>query len=291
VIQGIPTPRLALVGWTAVAAAGWVAGAHALDGRAVPATTVATVAMWLLWGAVLVTLIVPSTVGLTVVRMLAPLAAAAAVTIWICGAGAWRGPLLFGLVAVFTALVFSADLGQSFVQASAYGDEQRLLLRAPAALIPALVVSWTLWAATTVSGVVFLSAQRWLIGALLTALAAGLGVVLLPRAHQLSRRWLVLVPTGVVVHDPTVLADTFMVTKPKVARVRLAEADTEAADLSGPAAGHLVEVSLKGMETVVLAGTRAKPAGTALHVQSFLVAPSRPGRALEAAAAGRLTVG
>ena len=290
-IRAITASRLALLTWVAVAVTGWIAAAQALDGRTAAATTVATIALWVLWGAVLVTLIVPSTVGLTVVRMAAPIALAAAVTIWVCGAGAWRGPLLFGVVAVFAALVFSADLGQSFVQASAYGEEQRLLLRAPVALMPALVVSWSLWAAATLSGVILLAAQQWLVGAVLTALAGGLGALLLPRAHQLSRRWLVLVPTGVVVHDPTVLADTFMVTKPKVSRVRLAEADTEAADLSGPAAGHLIEVSLKSMETVVLAGTRAKPAGTALHVQSFLVAPSRPGRALEAAAAGRLTVG
>ena len=147
------------------------------------------------------------------------------------------------------------------------------------------------WAVSVVAGATMLAAQQWAGGALVALLAVGLSVLLFPRFHQLSRRWLVLVPAGVVVHDPTVLVDTLMVTKPNVAGLRLAEADTEAADLSGPAAGHLVEVSLNEMETVVFAGTRAKPAGTALHVQSFLVAPSRPGRVLLAAAAKRLTVG
>jgi hypothetical protein len=210
---------------------------------------------------------------------------------WVCGAGALRGGAACAAAALFTTVMFGADLGQAFVQASAYGDEQRFPLRTPAAMVPPMTLSWIVWAASVIAGTTWLAAQQWVVGALVAALAVGLSVLLLPRFHQLSRRWLVLVPAGVVVHDPTVLADTVMVTRPNVAGLRLAPAGTEAADLSGPAAGHLVEVSLKEMETVVLAGTRAKPAGTALHVQSFLVAPSRPGRALAAAAAGRLTVG
>ena len=76
-----------------------------------------------------------------------------------------------------------------------------------------------------------------------------------------------------------------------MASVGLALADTQAADLTGPAAGHAVEIALRDPSTVVLAHTRAKPNGTALHVRSVLVAPTRPGRLLRAAADGRLPVG
>ena len=62
------------------------------------------------------------------------------------------------------------------------------------------------------------------------------------RWHKLSRRWFVLVPTGVVVHDHLVLAETLMMRRNEVVGLRLAPADTEALDLTGPAAGHAVEV-------------------------------------------------
>jgi hypothetical protein len=213
------------------------------------------------------------------------------VVLWGTGAGVVRGALAVAVAALFVALLFSAELGQEFAQASAYGHEQRLVLRVPAGMMLPLGLAWLLWAAVVVLAGVLLAAQQWIAGGILALAAAGLTWLLLPRFHQLSRRWLVLVPSGVVVHDPVVLADTFMLTKPAVAGLRLAPADTGAADLSGPAAGHLVEITLHDMATVVLAGTRAKPTGTALHVGAFLVAPSRPGRALAAAAEGRLRVG
>jgi hypothetical protein len=123
----------------------------------------------------------------------------------------------------------------------------------------------------------------------LVALAAGwfLG----RRFHVLSRRWLVLVPAGLVIHDQLVLAETAMLPRASLASLGLALADTQAADLTGPAAGHAVEVALVDATTVVLAATRAKPGGTALHVRSLLVAPSRPGRLLQVAAADHLPVG
>jgi hypothetical protein len=52
-----------------------------------------------------------------------------------------------------------------------------------------------------------------------------------------------------------------------------------------------VEVTIDGTDTVVLAGTRAKPNGTALHVRAILCAPTRPGRMLQAAGGRRLPVG
>ena len=98
------------------------------------------------------------------------------------------------------------------------------------------------------------------------------------------------VPAGLVIHDHLVLAETAMFPQRSIGHLGLALAGTEAADLTGPAAGNAIEIGFTDLPTVVLAGTRAKPAGTALHVRSVLVAPSRPGRALTAAAT-RLPVG
>ena len=54
---------------------------------------------------------------------------------------------------------------------------------------------------------------------------------------------------------------------------------TEAANLTGNALGPVVEIRLRELATFVLA---APPRGQtkALHVQSFLISPTRPGRAL-----------
>ena len=49
--------------------------------------------------------------------------------------------------------------------------------------------------------------------------------------------------------------------------------------------------SIHEMVLAVLAATAADPKGKALHVQSLLVAPSRPGRALQAIAAVKIPVG
>jgi hypothetical protein len=104
------------------------------------------------------------------------------------------------------------------------------------------------------------------------------------RCHRLARRFLVLVPAGIVVHDHLVLSDTSMFRKSDIASVGLALDKTEAADLTGKALGNAVEIVLKDFDTVVLAGTPKKPGGTALHVLSVLVSPSRPGRMLTEAA-------
>ena len=100
-----------------------------------------------------------------------------------------------------------------------------------------------------------------------------------------------VVPAGVVLHDPIVLAETLMMQRTNIAVARLAPAQTEAADLTGPAAGHVVEIVLREMALAVLAPNAAEPKGKALHIQSLLVAPSRPGRALQHLSAARVPVG
>ena len=135
-----------------------------------------------------------------------------------------------------------------------------------------------------------LAARGWVAGAVLTAVAIGGGVWLGPRWHRLSMRWLVLVPAGVVVHDPVVLAETVTMRTAQVASMRLAPADTQAADLTGPASGYAVEIGLTESITAVFAFTPSEPNGRAIHLRSMLVSPSRPGEALGIAAGRGLPV-
>ncbi|MGE0140324.1 MAG: hypothetical protein AB7R77_21125 [Ilumatobacteraceae bacterium] len=282
---------LARATWLVVAVLGGSAIGDALADHSRGVQLTGTIGAWAGWGTVAVALVVPSTVSLTIVRTIVPASAVAAVVAAIGGAGATNSAVCIGSTVVTAALIGSAEVGQVFAQGSAYGHERRFVLRPPVAYLLPVVVTWCLLCAAAISGPLLLAARTWWAGVPVTVVALGGGWFLGRRFHVLSRRWLVLVPAGLVVHDPLVLAETFMMQKDSLESIGLALADTQAADLTGPAAGHAVEVALRAMTTVVLAPTRAKPNGTALHVRSFLVTPTRPGRFLTAAAASGFPVG
>jgi hypothetical protein len=255
-----------------------VVGALALR----PHALLATAAWWVAAAAVLTALVARGAAALTVVRLVVPLSVPALLLAWAAGGEAAWCAVGSVVGALSVLLVLSAEVGEAMVQGGAYGQEQRFPLRPPAALLPPMVLSWLVWAGALLSAVVLLAGRRWVAGVGLAAVAAGLSWLLPRRFHRLSRRWLVLVPAGVVLHDHLVLGETLMVQRSNLAEARLALADTQAADLTGPAAGHAIEVSVREMALAVLPSTREHPKGKALHVGAFLVAPSRPGRALAA---------
>jgi hypothetical protein len=147
------------------------------------------------------------------------------------------------------------------------------------------------WCDAVLGSIVVLVHRAWVPGALLAVLAAALTWWLGQRFHRLSCRWLVLVPAGVVVHDHLLMAETLMVQRSNVAAVHLALAESEAFDLTGPAGGHALDVVARETVQAVFPSSAKEPYGRAVHLQSFLVAPSRPGRALQAMAERRLPVG
>lgn len=248
-------------------------------------------ALWLVWAIGLLAALVPTSVSLTVGRMIAPLAPLVALLCGAAGAIAWQ--LALGLAGALLAVLawFRAETGVSFAQGSAYGDEQRFPLKAPLPMLAPMAITWLAGVVPGVIGVLALGSRRW-------PLAAG-GLVLFAlvmwltgsRFHQLSRRWLVLVPVGVVVHDPLLLAENALFRISELTSLHLAAADTQAADLTGGTSGVPLEIALREMDTVTKIGTRAQPAGVALHVRSLFVSPSRPGRVLAAAAIRNMPVG
>ena len=112
------------------------------------------------------------------------------------------------------------------------------------------------------------------------------GALTLPRRwHQLSRRWLVFVPAGLVVHDPVVLADALMLpAPPRSPPSRPTSSDparpTAAVDLTGPTPGLAVEITLRQPVTAVLARRPSEPRGTPVQCAAVLVSPTRPGAVL-----------
>jgi hypothetical protein len=232
-----------------------------------------------------------SVVTLTAARTIVPLAVPTMVTAWASGASTGVGAMSVGLALAASAVAGSAEFGRSFAQASAYGHEQRYPLRPPPAYLVAAAIAWLLVAAALLTGPLLLAQRRWLVGSVVCAAFVAMAIWAWPRWHKLSRRWLVIVPVGIVIHDHLVLGETFMLRRHEVAGVRLAPADTQAFDLTGPASGHAVEISTVDSVTVTLAASPKEPRGRVIHLTACLVAPSRPGQALQAIAERRLPVG
>jgi hypothetical protein len=271
---------IAIISWTLIAVTGWPllrAGITA-DGAAGAAVrwTIA-----LVWGVTLIALVIPSVMSLTLARVITPLAATAAVIFWWTTSDTTNGAITSAATATAAIIVGTGEFGQRSVQASAYGDEQRFPLRAPSAFLVASVIAWLLTAVAVIVAIGMLGDNN-VVSTVVGLVAVALVVLGAPRWHRLSRRWLVLVPAGVVVHDPLVLSETAMWRRHHIAGASLATSDTSAADLTGPASGHLIEVRLSETATVVLTDGRANPRGRAIHLTAGLIAPSRPGAAIAA---------
>jgi hypothetical protein len=106
--------------------------------------------------------------------------------------------------------------------------------------------------------------------------------------HRLSRRWLVFVPAGFVVHDHLALAEPTLFPRNLVTGIGVARRDTAATDLTVGALGVALEVRLSEPTSVV--PTRRDGSIEALDLVAFLVAPSRPGAALVEARRRRISV-
>lgn len=259
------------LGWLALASrAPWADLADDASG------TVLSVAGWALWMTATIAVLVPSAISLTVARYIAPLAVIAAIAAgdpWAAGAGA------LALVVVATS-----RFADTMVQGGAYGNETRFCLRTPVPyMVPAALV-WCVHVGTLLTGAIFASGDNLVVGIGLLVVGAALSVTVPRRLHRLARRWLVVVPAGIVVHDHVVLVETFMVRRSAVSGVRVAPGTSDAADLTGGVAGARLEISLTTPEKVILSDITARLLKTtgALHVSTFAVAPRRPAAFLEA---------
>ena len=278
-------PWIARAAWILVAIVGGAALEAGVDGRRGAVRWTVAIGGWSLFAVLAVALLIPSVRSLTATRVGSPLAPVGAVVSGIAGASGGEVALLAVPAIITVAAIFSAEVGRWMVQASAYGDEDRLPLRSPVPAGAAAAVSWVVWAATILAGPLLFAAGNLIIGIPVTVVAVVATVLLIPRWHKMSQRWLVLVPAGLVVHDPVVLADTLMVRTDQLLGIGLARADTQAADLTGPASGYAVQIDTSETVSTVFAFTPKEPNGRAIHMTGFLVAPSRPGEVLERAQA------
>jgi hypothetical protein len=265
--------------------------ADALDVSSGAVQAVAAIGLWLAWTAVLVATLVPRAASLTVVRAGAPGALAAAVAAAIHGPAGVDDALALGAGVAVVAAAWWSVTADAFVDGSSYGDERRFALRTPpAVLLGPAPVAWLLAVLAPAAAALLLAAEQWAVG-VLVALVAVAGVVLgWPALHRLSRRWLVLVPAGLVVHDHLVLADPILLRRATLAGVGPAPAvlDEGALDLTSGAGGLVVALELRRATELPLAeGGGSRRRVVPRTATSVLVAPVRPGAFLTAARARR----
>ena len=261
--------------------------ADALGGRSGPVQDVASLGLWAAWAVVLVATLVPHPVSLTVVRSAAPGAVTAALAAALDASGS---PLAVSTTALAMAVALLPETGTAFVNGPAYPNERRFLLRAPTPLLVGVLgVVWASATAPLVAGPLLLAARQWVAGAVVLAAGVPLSVVLFRAMHGLSRRWLVFVPAGVVLHDHLALADPVLFRRQVVARIGPAPADTDALDLTQTAPGLGLELRLTEEVPVV----RSRPGqrlGEPATPSRVLFTPTRPGAVLREAAERGLPV-
>ncbi len=278
------------VGWIALPLVAGPSFADALAARSRPVQLVGSVGMWLLWAVVLVAVLVPRTVSLTVVRIATP--AAVAASLWAATRGDANAGDAVAVAVAAVALVASLHplTGDAFVNGSSYGDERRMPLRVPGALLLGPIAVAEIATVTgVVAGPLLLAARMWVAGALALAIGVPVAAITARALHGLARRWIVFVPAGVVVHDSSGLVDPILLPRRMVRRFGPAPAGTDALDLTQRSLGLALEIEAN--EPVDLLLTRpGRRAAEAMAVSKLLVSPTRPGAALAEAARRRLPV-
>ncbi|MDQ3573504.1 MAG: hypothetical protein M3404_01030 [Actinomycetota bacterium] len=266
--------------------------AAALDDRSRPVQIVASVALWGVWALVLLATLAPHPLGLTALRSAAPAALVAAGV----AAGGGHGSSLPMAISLATAglatvVVFLPETGALFVNGPAYPNERRLPLRVPGPLVVGIVPgAWALAVGAPAAGLLLLAAGQWVPGAIVLALGIPVAAALYRSLHALSRRWVVFVPAGMVLHDPLALTDPVLFHRQEIEALRPAPAGSESLDLSQGAPGLALELVLREEATLMLAQPRNRP-GRSVTVDRLLFTPTRPGAVLREAGARRVPTG
>jgi hypothetical protein len=246
---------------------------------------------WATWAGVLVAVALPTTVSLTALRIATP--AAVGVANWAASAG---DPGLSDAVAVAGAAValvaaYSPLTGDVFIAGSGYGHERRFALRVPPALLLGPVPLAGIGAvAAPIAGPLLLAARQWVAGALVLAVGIPVAVIAVRALHGLARRWVVLVPAGLVLHDPHGLVEAVLLPRTMIGRLGPAEAEaaTERLDLTRGALGLALEVEL--VDPVTVSPRRQDRTVQVEEVSRLVFTPTRPGALLAEASARRIPV-
>jgi hypothetical protein len=273
--------------WVALPFAAGEAFADALDGASTPVRTVASAGLWAGWALGALAVAAWRPVGLTALRILAPAAAAATVA---AAAGGHATPAGLAVAGALAVASLSAEVATAFANGAAYPNERRFPLRAPAVVSLLLgPLAWAIAVAGATAGPLLLAARQWAAGAAATAVGLPAAFAAARALHLLSRRWAVLVPAGLVLHDPMTLREPVLFHRRVIEVLRPAPVGTAALDLTAGAPGLALELVCREKVPMcrVLPGRRRFEEGSSALL---MFTPARPGALLRAAAARRINV-
>ncbi len=261
-----------------------------LDGRSRTAVVVWSVAAWVGWSTALLASLLLQPLTLTYLRVVVPLAVAMGAISLFVREPTWVGLLGLASALVAAVLTVGADVGADFVNGGSYGDERRVSLRPPSALLigPVQLV-WLATVGPSVAGVALLAASKWIVGAAVLAVGVGCSWWGFRTLNRLAKRWLVLVPAGVTVVDHLTMAEPTLLRRDVIHRLGPAPVDLDALDLTAGSGGLILSVEFTEELSLVPAARRGD-AATPAAVAAILVAPSRPGQLLALAESRRIAV-
>jgi hypothetical protein len=233
------------VAWASLVITAGSAAADALDSWSSAPRVVASLFLWAVWGAVLLASFAPRPIGLTVLRVAAPVAVVLALAA-APSAGPIEGLLAVAGTTVAAGLAFTPAVGYRFVNGAAYGEERRFPLRVPPALLLGpLPLAVALIAAAVMAGPLLLADGRYLAGIIALVVAVPVVRAAGRSLYALSQRWAVLVPAGIVLKDPLTLVDPVLFLRDRIVSLRPLPFPTAPADdildlRLGAVAGSLV---------------------------------------------------
>lgn len=264
---------------------------EALGDHSLPVARTGSVLAWATWAAVLLAVLLPATVSLTALRIAAPTAVAVAGWAALTGDPAPSDAVAVAAAALAAVAAFSPSTGDAFINASAYGDERRLPLRVPAALVVGPVpLAGVAAVAGPIAGPLLLAAGETLMGVLVTLVGLPVTVLAVRALHGLARRWVVLVPAGLVLHDHQALVEPVLFPRAAVRSLGPAELDAahDALDLTQGAFGLALALDLA--EPVMVSPRRPDKVVRVEPARRLLFTPTRPGLVLREAAERRLPI-
>ncbi len=270
-----------------------------LDGWAGARGRLGEVLAWAAWLTGLVAVLRPHPVSLTIVRT------GAALAFGVAGASAatadvGEAALALAGTAVLVGVAIQPRYGELCIDARSYGDERRFGLRMPplfaAGPVPLAV---GLVGAGVATGPLLLADHQWVLGAVLTAVGLVLAALAARSLHSLSDRFVVLVPNGLVIHDPMTMGEPVLFLRALVARPVAGSRPRRGAGARGrPHRGARPPRRRVGRiadARAARAGADRAPrpglgGGRIVETDCVLFAPSRPGHLLGVAADRRLPV-
>jgi hypothetical protein len=224
---------------------------------------------------------VPHPIALTTLRVVSPAVVAAAVAAALAD---HASALALAWATVACAWTFAPAVGTVCVNGPAYPNERRFLLRPPGPLLKGpLPLAWALTVMAVAAGPLLLAARKWVAGAVLLVVGWPLAVLLLKSVHNLSRRWVVFVPAGLVLHDPMVLFDPILFRRQEVTALRSGAPRNPAyLDVSQRAPGLGLEMDLADPVVVTLLRPGHRE-GDPVDAARIRFTPTRPGAVLDEA--------